>query len=136
MYLVTPFSLSVLLIAGNGVTGHHVTLSGRTCNAANIPIADWKALNATVGGRLHAANPLAESCYSKYQNSFGKFASGDKAACSTIETNYLDEHFHANQFGGYLNVRIVLPGYHLTTAQANEHRQIGQCAKPPLRGAI
>jgi hypothetical protein len=108
MYLVTPSYLSILLLAGSGVNGHHVTSSQHSCHAANISTADWKALNATVGGRLHAANPLAEACYSNYKNSFGEFAIGNKASCSTVEANYLDEHFHANQFGGYLNVRIVL----------------------------
>lgn len=135
MYLVTPFSLSVLLIAGNGVTGHHITARGSDCDGTAIPIADWKALNATVGGRLHAAKPLAEPCYSAYQNSFGKFAVDDKAACSTTEANYLNSSFHANQLGGYLNVCIVLPDCHLTL-QANKHRQTGQHAKQPVRGAV
>lgn len=72
-------------------------------------MADWKTLNATVGGRLHVAKPLAEPCYSTYQNSSGEFAFSDKAACSIIKASYLDSHFHANQLGGYLNVRIVHP---------------------------
>ncbi|KAL7898784.1 hypothetical protein HDV63DRAFT_397286 [Trichoderma sp. SZMC 28014] len=103
MYLVTPLSLSVLLIAGNGVTGHHITARGRDCDGTAIPMADWKALNVTVGGRLHTANPLAEPCYSEYQNSFGEFAANGKAACSTTQANYLNSSFHANQLGGYLN---------------------------------
>lgn len=135
MYLVTPLSLSVLLIAGNGVTGHHITARGRDCDGTAIPMADWKALNVTVGGRLHTANPLAEPCYSEYQNSFGEFAANGKAACSTTQANYLNSSFHANQLGGYLNVCIVLPDCH-STSQANKHRQTGQRAKPPVRGAV
>lgn len=135
MYLATPFSLSVLLIAGNGVTGHYITAKGRDCDAAAIPMADWKALNKTVGGRLHTAQPLAEPCYPAYRNSFGKFAVHDKAACPTTEANYLNSSFHANQLGGYLNVCIVLPDCHLKL-QANQHRQTGQRAKPPVRGAV
>lgn len=107
MYLVTPFTLSVLLIAGNGVTGHYITANRRQCNGPDIPMADWKALNATVGGRLHTAKPLTEPCYSTYQNSSGEFAVSDKAACSIIKASYLDSHFHANQPGGYLNVCIM-----------------------------
>lgn len=107
MYLVTSSSLSALLIAGNGVTGYHITASPRECDGPSVPMADWKTLNATVGGRLHAAKPLAEPCYSTYHNSSGEFAFSDKAACSIIKASYLDSHFHANQLGGYLNVRIV-----------------------------
>lgn len=135
MYFVTHFSLSFLLIAGIGVNGHHITANRRQCNGPDIPMADWKALNATVSGRLHTAKPLAEPCYSTYQNSSGEFAVSDKATCSIIKVSYLDSHFHANQLGGYLNVCILLPGCHLTS-QANRHRQIGQRAKPPVRGAV
>lgn len=114
MYLVTPFCLSVLLIAGNGVAGHYITANPRYCDGTDITTADWKALNATVGGRLHTAKPLAEPCYSTYKSSSGEFAVNDKAACSTTEANYLNSHFQANQLGGYLNVCIVLSSCHST----------------------
>lgn len=61
---------------------------------------DWAALNASVGGRLFAAEPLARPCFSVYN---GQPVAPDTARCSFIQENYLNASFRTNLYQGVIH---------------------------------
>jgi hypothetical protein len=61
---------------------------------------NYNALNATLGGTLGVGIPLAEPCYSDYN---GVATTINTAQCSNIQSNYENELFIAQNFGGYEN---------------------------------
>lgn len=69
----------------------------------SVTNSQWASLNRSVGGRLFAASPYAKPCYSYYN---GNMITPDVAACTAVQMGYTDEQSIANNFGGYINVRI------------------------------
>ncbi|KAJ7461116.1 hypothetical protein FB451DRAFT_1269005 [Mycena latifolia] len=77
-------------------------LTGASSTAIfNVSPAQWRALNATVGGRLFAAAPFALPCFSLYNN---QNVSVDPQACSAIQANYTSPNFRVEHFGANMNV--------------------------------
>ncbi|KAF7343780.1 FAD-binding domain-containing protein [Mycena sanguinolenta] len=69
--------------------------------AITLSLTDqWQALNATVGGRLHAATPFALPCFSKYNN---QSVEVDEGACSTIQANYTNPQYRLTSFSANMN---------------------------------
>ncbi|KAG6827235.1 hypothetical protein H0H93_015753, partial [Arthromyces matolae] len=58
----------------------------------------WASLNATLGGRLHVAEPFARSCFSTYN---GKSVAVNVTACDTRRTNYTNTFFRDSVAGAY-----------------------------------
>ncbi|KAF7362599.1 FAD-binding domain-containing protein [Mycena venus] len=76
--------------------------------ASSTPILDisppqWRALNSSVGGRLHAATPFALPCFSKYNNIS---VSVNEAECNAIQANYTSSEFRVERFSANMNVRL------------------------------
>ncbi|EIW53385.1 FAD-binding domain-containing protein [Trametes versicolor FP-101664 SS1] len=69
--------------------------------AATYPAAPLSVLNATLGGRVHAAVPFARPCFSLA--SPGVLGHPDTAACAHVIETYGDRHAITSQFGAYLN---------------------------------
>ncbi len=63
--------------------------------------ADWNALNATVGGRLHATLPFELPCFSTFD---GRPVDVDPSACATVQLNYTQAKFRLQHFGAYMDV--------------------------------
>ncbi|KAJ6527169.1 FAD-binding domain-containing protein [Mycena capillaripes] len=77
---------------------------------SSIPILDvsaaqWKTLNATVGGRLHTATPFALPCFSSYNN---LSVAVDEPACSAIKANYTSPKFRLASFSANMNVEYEM----------------------------
>jgi hypothetical protein len=66
---------------------------------------NFNALNKTLGGTLARGVPLAEPCYSNYN---GTATTPNSAQCSTVQTNYENELFIAQNFGGYDNTEWAI----------------------------
>ncbi|KAL1948488.1 hypothetical protein VTO73DRAFT_12563 [Trametes versicolor] len=73
--------------------------------ATTYPAAPLSVLNATLGGRVHAAVPFARPCFSLA--SPGVLGHPDTAACAHVIETYGDRHAITSQFGAYLNVRTL-----------------------------
>src|ERR1700760_233129 len=71
----------------------HINFSLHRRNSAN-----FNALNRTLGGTLSRGIPLAAPCYSNDTSTIP-----NSISCSTIQANYDDELFIAENFGGYEN---------------------------------
>ncbi|CAI6297705.1 unnamed protein product [Periconia digitata] len=67
----------------------------------------WKALNASVDGRLHVGVPVAEPCFNQYNTTIGNDIVGsqslDKEACAQVAEGYHKDTYLSSQFGGYIN---------------------------------
>ncbi|KAJ6484528.1 hypothetical protein DFH09DRAFT_1211300 [Mycena vulgaris] len=61
----------------------------------------WRALNATVGGRLRSAAPFALPCFSLYNN---HSVPTDAGECSAIQANYSSPTFRLESFSANMNV--------------------------------
>ncbi|KAJ7304827.1 FAD-binding domain-containing protein [Mycena albidolilacea] len=83
--------VSILIIA---------TGSASSTPILNVSPAQWKALNVSVGGRLHAGTPFALPCFSKYNNIS---VSADEAECSAIQANYTSSTFRVERFSANMN---------------------------------
>ncbi|KAJ7105710.1 hypothetical protein C8R44DRAFT_886636 [Mycena epipterygia] len=67
----------------------------------NVSPEQWRALNTTVGGRLHTAKPFALPCFSVYQNHSVQV---DEQACNVIQANYTSPNFRVESFSANMNV--------------------------------
>jgi hypothetical protein len=67
----------------------------------DVSQAQWHALNATVGGRLHTATPFALPCFSRYNN---VSVPVDEPACSAIQANYTSPDFRVESFSSNMAV--------------------------------
>lgn len=65
---------------------------------------NWNALNASVGGRLHATIPFELPCFSTFG---GESVVPDPAACAMTQENYTDPVFRVARFGAYMIASIV-----------------------------
>ncbi|TVY15434.1 FAD-linked oxidoreductase, partial [Lachnellula arida] len=68
--------------------------------AATPTAAQWAALNQTVGGRLFAGVPLAQSCYSSYN---GTATTPDTAVCSAVQSVYTASSYIGGNYAGFMN---------------------------------
>lgn len=70
----------------------------------SIPLSEWTALNASVGGRLATTTPMAQPCFSTYLNGNGENSQAPAGAitCSQIRRNTANSSFIADQPGGYI----------------------------------
>lgn len=84
------------LIAISGIVSVAAAASGEPSNQSQ-----WQ-LNATVGGRLHAATPFALPCFSKFD---GRLVEVNQAACAVIQANYTNPEFRMASFSANMNVR-------------------------------
>ncbi|KAJ7493661.1 hypothetical protein FB451DRAFT_1215052 [Mycena latifolia] len=90
---MTIFASGVLLVS---------LLTGASSTAIfNVSPAQWRALNATVGGRLYAAAPFALPCFSLYNN---QSVPVDPQACDAIQANYTSPNFRVEHFGANMHV--------------------------------
>lgn len=69
--------------------------------ASSSRATDWKALNATVGGRLHATLPFELPCFSTFN---GVPVAADPDACSLVQQNYTQADFRIQHFSAYMIV--------------------------------
>jgi hypothetical protein len=63
--------------------------------------ADFASLNKTLGGTLGFGVPLAEPCFGTYN---GQTLAPNLVQCLALESEYTNETFIAEHFGGYQNV--------------------------------
>ena len=82
------------------------TLFNTTISSATNLFSALDILNATLGGRVHAAVPFEKPCFSTYE---GKPNARDNATCAAIQANYTDPTFRVQHFGAYMLVRTTLP---------------------------
>ncbi|KAJ7866509.1 FAD-binding domain-containing protein [Mycena leptocephala] len=82
------------LIAISGIVWVAAAASGEPSNQSQ-----WQ-LNATVGGRLHAATPFALPCFSKFD---GQPVEVNQAACAVIQANYTNPEFRMASFSANMN---------------------------------
>ncbi|KDR73742.1 hypothetical protein GALMADRAFT_630927 [Galerina marginata CBS 339.88] len=62
-------------------------------------VADWAALNTTVGGRLHFGKPWAAPCFSQYN---GDKVEPNESECAFVQQNFFNSHLNRSYaFGGY-----------------------------------
>lgn len=81
-------------------------LAGRASTPiSEITPSQWRALNATVGGRLFSATPVAKPCYSYYN---GVFTAPDLQQCTAVQNGYTTEDDIVANFGGYQYVSVQL----------------------------
>ncbi|SCV68840.1 BQ2448_961 [Microbotryum intermedium] len=64
-----------------------------------VPQTAWTQLNTSVQGRLARGSPMARSCF--LQAGFQVAGSFDAGKCATVQQNYAEDIYIANQFGGY-----------------------------------
>ncbi|KAJ7196212.1 FAD-binding domain-containing protein [Mycena pura] len=79
-------------------------LSGSQTSSTSIlevPQAQWRTLNASVGGRLRTATPFSLPCFSKYN---GLNVSVDETACNAIQANYTSSNFRLESFSANMNI--------------------------------
>jgi hypothetical protein len=69
-------------------------------STARLDSSVFDALNNTLGGTLRTGRPLAAACYSEYN---GTNVTPNSAQCSTVQAQYKNETFIAQNFGGYQN---------------------------------
>jgi hypothetical protein len=100
--LVTALASSTLAQAQSTVAAAAAAVAtpATAATAANGRAPNYAALNTTLGGTLQKGVPLAEPCYSNYA---GTKVTPNAAQCSTVETNYEQELFIEQNFGGYEN---------------------------------
>jgi len=96
----TQFLLASVLLASSSVLARP-TLAPRA-STASITSAQWSQLNQSVGGRLHAVQPLAEPCYSVYN---GNIVTPNLAQCSAVQNGYTADTYLASYYSGFMNVR-------------------------------
>ncbi|KAJ3513633.1 hypothetical protein NLJ89_g2842 [Agrocybe chaxingu] len=68
-------------------------LCGRVTQAA------WKALNATVGGRLHIGIPFSQPCFTRPPLNAANVP--NPSQCREVQALYADHLFRSSRFGGY-----------------------------------
>ncbi|KAF8912199.1 FAD-binding domain-containing protein [Gymnopilus junonius] len=69
------------------------------CGPLTPSVADWAALNETVGGRLYHGYPFAKPCFSTYN---GNKIVPNTAECAYVQENYVNNHMNrSHAFGGY-----------------------------------
>ncbi|SCZ90958.1 BZ3500_MvSof-1268-A1-R1_Chr1-3g02421 [Microbotryum saponariae] len=64
-----------------------------------VPQTAWTQLNASVQGRLARGSPMARSCFLQAGSQVA--GSFDANQCATVQQNYEEDIFIADQFGGY-----------------------------------
>ncbi|KAJ7679662.1 FAD-binding domain-containing protein [Mycena rosella] len=72
-----------------------------TAASSTASPTQWRALNATVGGRLRSSTPFALPCFALYNN---QSVPMDLQACSAIQENYTSPNFRLEHFGANMNV--------------------------------
>lgn len=86
------------------IVGTSLVRASATPALQGINLDQWRLLNATVGGRLHSATPMALPCFSKFKNNTVKV---DVQACSEIESNYTSPEFRLQRYSANMNVRAL-----------------------------
>jgi len=67
----------------------------------DFQVAEFNTLNATIGGRLQSATPLALPCFSNYD---GKSVTPDPQACSVAQANYDTWTYRSLRYGNTMAV--------------------------------
>ncbi|PWY76057.1 FAD-binding domain-containing protein [Aspergillus sclerotioniger CBS 115572] len=62
----------------------------------------WTVLNATLQGRLHAASPLAQPCFSHYD---GRPVSPQPSQCSELQAQYTTAAYRADLYNGFMHAQ-------------------------------
>lgn len=71
-------------------------LTVATARKRDFQVAEFNTLNATIGGRLRSATPLALPCFSNYD---GKSVTPDPQACSVAQANYDTWTYRSLRYG-------------------------------------
>ncbi|KAJ7105713.1 FAD-binding domain-containing protein [Mycena epipterygia] len=113
-------------------------VSGSSTPILNVSPDQWRALNASVGGRLHVATPFALPCFSLYQN---RTVAVDVEACNAIKANYTSPEFRVESFSANMNVEwetcisaqsgCLLDGSNPQDPFATQGKSCGQGEVPP-----
>ena len=69
---------------------------------------EFGILNATIGGRLQSAKPLALPCFSNYD---GHPVTPDLQACSFAQDNYDSQPYRSLRYGNTLSVSYLSHSY-------------------------
>ncbi|KAJ6595724.1 FAD-binding domain-containing protein [Mycena vulgaris] len=67
----------------------------------DVTSAQWSALNASIGGRLHVGIPLARPCFA-LANTAGTI---DPAECAAVREGWTNSLFLVEEFGAYMNTQ-------------------------------
>jgi hypothetical protein len=94
--------LVVLAIAALFGAGQSIPTYITVPPITQLDTPDYNVLNSTLGGTLRIGRPLAAPCYSEYN---GTKVTPNSAQCSTIQAQYKNETFIAQNFGGYQNAQ-------------------------------
>jgi len=80
-------------------------VSAVTPTLQSIDAAQWNALNRTVNGRLYSATPIAQSCFSKFNN---QTFEPDLQACAQVQSGYTSPEFRSAHYSAFMNVCIMV----------------------------
>lgn len=76
------------------------------CGPLAPSVADWAALNETVGGRLYHGRPFAKACFSTYN---GNKVVPNTAECAYVQENYFNNHSKSSTTFYNVNHEKYLP---------------------------
>ena len=82
-----------------------VDLVDAVSQSSSLPFA-FHFLNVSVGGRLHAATPFENACFSILQ---GQHVNVSAAACAALQANYTNPVYRVDHFGAYMLVSLSPP---------------------------
>jgi len=104
-FLMLPHYLfAIIAVTGCAAS----TLSKRALASGSaiskVTQAQWKALNATVEGRLALGQPLALPCFDDFSGQSFK-PSPNAEQCAAIQSQWSVSSLHSSQYGGYENVQ-------------------------------
>ncbi|KAJ7359197.1 FAD-binding domain-containing protein [Mycena albidolilacea] len=71
--------------------------------ARDVTPEQWKALNSSIGGKLHVGTPVGRPCFTLAGT--GVAGSTDPTECATVRQGWGNSLFLVEQFGAYLNVQ-------------------------------
>ncbi|TPX15357.1 uncharacterized protein E0L32_004634 [Thyridium curvatum] len=94
-------SLSVALAASAAVLP--IAFAAAVDSGSAARSCAWEKLNGTVGGRLHALEPLALPCFSVYKNNP---VAPDAAACAAVQAGYTKPGFRTDIAGAFMNNQV------------------------------
>ncbi|KAI0121154.1 hypothetical protein BJ170DRAFT_147998 [Xylariales sp. AK1849] len=87
------------------LVGTLLALVGLLPTARSALTSDWEAFNATLGGRLFKAEPVARPCFSLYN---GNPVQVEEAACAAIRGNYTANAYRIGIPGAFMNTQSEL----------------------------
>ncbi|KAF9013840.1 FAD-binding domain-containing protein [Hymenopellis radicata] len=96
--LLASLALAVQLGYSTSADSDQLLGRYRGLPTSSIPSSKWHALNATLGGKLHAAVPLAAPCFSSLN---GDEFRGNTSECAIVETGYRNPFFRSDKFNAY-----------------------------------